>query len=113
MASRCDAALCCAKCHGEHVWCVQEMMAAQPPQCAGLGLVHAVDPDASEAGVAYLHTPAPLHALQAVNALCPCRMHLHAAPAHTAYVLPFGLSSDLVGAYAMKSRRNLPRSSQG
>jgi hypothetical protein len=92
---------------------LQGSLAAAPPPSAGLGLVHAVDPNIGESGVAFVHTPASMGALQAVNVLCPCKLQLHASAAHNAYVLPFSLSTDLAGAYAMKSRRNLARVSQG
>lgn len=88
-----------------------------PPLTCGLGLVHAVDPHAGAGGVAYIHTPAPLEALQGVGALGVCVLDVAkgilGADGHTSpYLSLHCLTTDGSGGSAMKSRRNLVRAGQ-
>ena len=92
-------------------------MHSDPPLCAGLGLVHAVDMSAGRGGMIYLHTAASTAALMNVNVLCFGRLKVYenlltASSLCSPYMSLFTLTADGTGAVMIKSRRNLMRASQ-
>jgi hypothetical protein len=92
-------------------------MLRDPPTNTTLALVHAVDPGASEGGVAYIHCAQPPEELQAVNAIVlgNLALPLDLLSAHrlcSPYLQLFCLATEGTGSAVIKSRRNLARSSQ-
>lgn len=92
-------------------------MASDPPLCAGLALVHAVDMSAGRGGLVYLHTDKAPEQLERVTALCTGQLKVPESvlcvdAARSPYVQMFCMVGDGTGAGLIKSRRNLARPGQ-